>query len=252
MHGAPTWFKRPSKTLRLRAGPKRLPQQHASLQSTPASSHWNPAVSDSPARPKPVVLLILDGWGHREEPEDNALAQATLPNWQQLLATAPHTLIHTEGRHVGLPDGQMGNSEVGHMNLGAGRIVYQDLTRIDAAIEDGSFNDNAELLAACEDAKAGDHALHVFGLLSAGGVHSHESHIFAMLELARRQGVARIACMLFSMVVTRRRNRHVPVWRNCCLPVPPFPALSSPRYPGATSRWIATTAGIGLKKPIGP
>ena len=154
-------------------------------------------MSDSPARPKPVVLLILDGWGHREEPEDNALAQATLPNWQHLLATAPHTLIHTEGRHVGLPDGQMGNSEVGHMNLGAGRIVYQDLTRIDAAIEDGSFNDNAELLAACEDAKAGDHALHVFGLLSAGGVHSHESHIFAMLELAKRRGVARVAVHAF-------------------------------------------------------
>ena len=95
----------------------------------------------SPARPKPVVLLILDGWGHREETADNAVAQATLPNWQRLLATAPHTLIHTEGRHVGLPDGQMGNSEVGHMNLGAGRIVYQDLTRIDAAIEDGSFFD---------------------------------------------------------------------------------------------------------------
>ena len=154
-------------------------------------------MSDSPARPKPVVLLILDGWGHREEPEDNALAQATLPNWQHLLATAPHTLIHTEGRHVGLPDGQMGNSEVGHMNLGAGRIVYQDLTRIDAAIEDGSFYDNAELVAACEDAKAAGQTLHVFGLLSPGGVHSHEAHIFAMLELAKRRGVARVAVHAF-------------------------------------------------------
>ncbi|MBV7550699.1 2,3-bisphosphoglycerate-independent phosphoglycerate mutase, partial [Pseudomonas sp. PDM26] len=125
-------------------------------------------------RPKPVVLLILDGWGHREDPADNALAQATLPNWHRLLANAPHTLIHTEGRHVGLPDGQMGNSEVGHMNLGAGRIVYQDLTRIDAAIEDGSFFANAELVAACEAAKADGKTLHVFGLLSPGGVHSHE------------------------------------------------------------------------------
>src|SRR6478672_5915505 len=87
------------------------------------------------ARPKPIVLLILDGWGYREDPADNALAQADIPNWRRLWAGAPHTLIHTEGRHVGLPDGQMGNSEVGHMNLGAGRIVYQDLTRIDAAIE---------------------------------------------------------------------------------------------------------------------
>ena len=148
-------------------------------------------------RPKPVVLLILDGWGYREETADNAVAQATLPNWRRLLATVPHTVIHTEGRHVGLPDGQMGNSEVGHMNLGAGRIVYQDLTRIDAAIEDGSFYANAELVAACEDARTGGHTLHVFGLLSPGGVHSHERHIFAMLELARRRGVARVAVHAF-------------------------------------------------------
>nr|WP_298122624.1 2,3-bisphosphoglycerate-independent phosphoglycerate mutase [uncultured Pseudoxanthomonas sp.] len=148
-------------------------------------------------RPKPVVLLILDGWGHREDPADNALAQATLPNWHRLLASAPHTLIHTEGRHVGLPDGQMGNSEVGHMNLGAGRIVYQDLTRIDAAIEDGSFFANAELVAACEAAKVAGKTLHVFGLLSPGGVHSHELHIFAMLDLAKRQGVPRVAVHAF-------------------------------------------------------
>ena len=148
-------------------------------------------------RPKPVVLLILDGWGYREETADNAVAQATLPHWQRLLATAPHTLIHTEGRHVGLPDGQMGNSEVGHMNLGAGRIVYQDLTRIDAAIEDGSFFENAELVGACAAASAGQHTLHVFGLLSPGGVHSHETHIFAMLDLAKHQGVARVAVHAF-------------------------------------------------------
>ena len=98
---------------------------------------------------------------------------------------------------MGLPDGQMGNSEVGHMNLGAGRIVYQDLTRIDAAIEDGSFFDNVELVGACEDAKRGGHTLHVFGLLSPGGVHSHENQIFALLELARRRGVARVAVHAF-------------------------------------------------------
>ena len=151
----------------------------------------------APSRPKPVVLLILDGWGHRDDPADNALAQATLPNWHALLASEPHTLIHTEGRHVGLPDGQMGNSEVGHMNLGAGRIVYQDLTRVDAAIEDGSFYANEELRAACAAAKANGAALHVMGLLSPGGVHSHEQHIFAMLELARREGVARVAVHAF-------------------------------------------------------
>ncbi len=151
----------------------------------------------APPRPKPVVLLILDGWGHREEVEDNALALAEIPNWRRLVATCPHTLVHTEGRHVGLPDGQMGNSEVGHMNLGAGRIVYQDLTRVDAAIEDGSFFANAELLAACEAAKANGGTLHIMGLLSPGGVHSHEHHIFAMLELAHRAGVPRVAVHAF-------------------------------------------------------
>jgi 2,3-bisphosphoglycerate-independent phosphoglycerate mutase len=148
-------------------------------------------------RPKPVVLLILDGWGHREDPADNALALADIPNWRRLWAACPHTLIHTEGRHVGLPDGQMGNSEVGHMNLGAGRIVYQDLTRVDAAIEDGSFFANTELRAACTAAKASGGTLHVMGLLSPGGVHSHEQHLFAMLDLAAREGVPRVAMHAF-------------------------------------------------------
>ncbi|KIQ97331.1 2,3-bisphosphoglycerate-independent phosphoglycerate mutase [Lysobacter sp. A03] len=143
------------------------------------------------------MLLILDGWGHREEREDNALAQARLPNWHALLADSPHTLIHTEGRHVGLPDGQMGNSEVGHMNLGAGRVVYQDLTRIDAALEDGSFFRNAELLSACTAARDNDSTLHLLGLLSPGGVHSHENHLFAMIDLARREGVGRVAVHAF-------------------------------------------------------
>ena len=146
---------------------------------------------------RPVVLLILDGWGHREEHEDNALAQARLPNWDALVASSPHTLIHTEGRHVGLPDGQMGNSEVGHMNLGAGRIVYQDLTRIDAAIDDGSFNANAELLAACRAAREHGHTLHLMALLSPGGVHSHERHLHAMIELAKREDVPRVAVHAF-------------------------------------------------------
>jgi 2,3-bisphosphoglycerate-independent phosphoglycerate mutase len=149
------------------------------------------------SRPKPVLLLILDGWGHREDSRDNAIAQARLPNWRRLLADCPHTLVHTEGRFVGLPDGQMGNSEVGHMNIGAGRIVYQDLTRIDAAIEDGSFYANPELLAACAAAIAGGGTLHLLGLLSPGGVHSHEAHLFAMLELARRQAVPKVAVHAF-------------------------------------------------------
>ncbi|HVV97864.1 MAG TPA: 2,3-bisphosphoglycerate-independent phosphoglycerate mutase, partial [Rhodanobacteraceae bacterium] len=149
------------------------------------------------ARPKPVLLLILDGWGHRENESHNAIARANVPNWRHLLATCPHTLVETHGEHVGLPDGQMGNSEVGHMNIGSGRIVYQDLTRIDAAIRDGSFFDNAALAGACDAAKARGGTLHVLGLVSPGGVHSHENHILAMLDLAARRGVARIAVHAF-------------------------------------------------------
>jgi 2,3-bisphosphoglycerate-independent phosphoglycerate mutase len=146
---------------------------------------------------KPVVLLILDGWGYRAETADNAIALANLPNWHKMLAECPNTLIHTEGRFVGLPDGQMGNSEVGHMNIGAGRIVYQDLTRIDAAIEDGSFNRNEAFLAAIQAVKANGKTLHVMGLLSPGGVHSHEQHIFAFLHLAKQQGVQQVIVHAF-------------------------------------------------------
>jgi 2,3-bisphosphoglycerate-independent phosphoglycerate mutase len=145
--------------------------------------------------PKPVLLLILDGWGHREARENNAIAQAEAPNWRRFLATYPHTLVETHGRFVGLPDDQMGNSEVGHMNIGAGRVVYQDLTRIDAAIEDGSFGKNPALLGACSVAK--NSTLHIFGLLSPGGVHSQEAHILTMLDLAAAQGVKRIAVHAF-------------------------------------------------------
>ncbi|QDW66591.1 2,3-bisphosphoglycerate-independent phosphoglycerate mutase [Luteimonas granuli] len=149
-------------------------------------------------RPKPVVLLILDGWGHRDDPRDNALALAAIPNWRRLVAEHPSVLVHTEGVHVGLPEGQMGNSEVGHMNIGAGRVVYQDLTRIDAAIADGGFFANDALRAACAAANASGGTLHLMGLLSPGGVHSHEAHLFAMLELARREGVARVAVHAFT------------------------------------------------------
>ncbi len=146
---------------------------------------------------KPLVLLILDGWGYRAERADNAIALAKLPNWHALLDDYPCALIHTEGKFVGLPDGQMGNSEVGHMNIGAGRIVYQDLTRIDAAIEDGSFNENAAFLEAIDAVKANGKCLHVMGLLSPGGVHSHEQHIFALLRLAKQQGVSQVQVHAF-------------------------------------------------------
>ena len=162
------------------------------------------------SRPKPVLLLILDGWGYREDNKDNALALADLPNWRRLLAQCPHALVETHGLHVGLPDGQMGNSEVGHMNIGAGRIVYQDLTRIDAAIADRSFFDNAALLGACAAARRANGTLHVFGLLSPGGVHSHEDQILALLDLAASHGVAR---MILSPLAASRIARGPKIGR---------------------------------------
>jgi 2,3-bisphosphoglycerate-independent phosphoglycerate mutase len=142
--------------------------------------------------PGPTALLILDGWGHRAEREHNAIAMAATPVWSRLLAQCPHTLIHTSGMKVGLPDGQMGNSEVGHMNLGAGRIVYQSLTRINKAIADGEFFRNPVLNAAVDTALENDSQLHVIGLLSDGGIHSHEDQIRALIDLAARRGCNRI------------------------------------------------------------
>jgi 2,3-bisphosphoglycerate-independent phosphoglycerate mutase len=147
-------------------------------------------------RPKPILLLILDGWGHAEPAADNAISQAQCPNWRRISAAWPSTLIRTDGLAVGLPEGQMGNSEVGHMNLGAGRIVYQDLTRVDAAIADGSFATNPVLTAAARAVATSGRTLHLMGLLSPGGVHSHEEQIFAMVKLAAGLG-ARVAVHAF-------------------------------------------------------
>ena len=136
----------------------------------------------------PVVLIILDGFGYREAPEDNAIYHANTPTWDTLWKNQPHTLISGSGLDVGLPDGQMGNSEVGHMSLGAGRIIYQNITRIDKEIEDGSFFDNAVYKENIDKAVAADKAVHILGLLSPGGVHSHENHLFAMMEMAAKRG----------------------------------------------------------------
>ncbi|MCX7194584.1 MAG: 2,3-bisphosphoglycerate-independent phosphoglycerate mutase, partial [Proteobacteria bacterium] len=140
----------------------------------------------------PVLLLILDGFGYSEETDHNAVAHAHKPNWDRLWRDYPHTLIRTSELSVGLPKGQMGNSEVGHLNIGAGRVVYQELTRVDAAIQDGSFFSKPAFMQAIEHAKQHNTALHIMGLLSPGGVHSHEDHIHAMLEMAARAGLRKI------------------------------------------------------------
>jgi 2,3-bisphosphoglycerate-independent phosphoglycerate mutase len=145
----------------------------------------------------PVLLIILDGFGCRSERAHNAIAQANKPNWEKLWRSYPHTLIHASESAVGLPSGQMGNSEVGHINIGAGRVVYQEYTRIDHAIETGSFFSNHTLKQACVTARDQGKTLHILGLLSDGGVHSHERHIHAMLEMAKREGVRRVSIHAF-------------------------------------------------------
>ncbi|MDO5590936.1 MAG: 2,3-bisphosphoglycerate-independent phosphoglycerate mutase [Lachnospiraceae bacterium] len=141
---------------------------------------------------KPTVLMILDGYGLNENTNGNAVAEASTPVMDKLMAECPFVKGNASGMAVGLPEGQMGNSEVGHLNMGAGRIVYQDLTKITKAIQDGDFFENKALLAACENVKKNDSALHLFGLVSDGGVHSHNSHIYGLLELAKRQGIEKV------------------------------------------------------------
>ncbi|WP_422403796.1 2,3-bisphosphoglycerate-independent phosphoglycerate mutase [Pseudomonas sp. GZD-209] len=142
--------------------------------------------------PKPLVLIILDGFGHSESPEYNAIFAANTPVYDRLRATQPHGLISGSGMDVGLPDGQMGNSEVGHMNLGAGRVVYQDFTRVTKAIRDGEFFANPVLTGAVDKAVSAGKAVHILGLLSDGGVHSHQDHLVAMAELAAQRGAEKI------------------------------------------------------------
>ncbi|MGV3707311.1 MAG: 2,3-bisphosphoglycerate-independent phosphoglycerate mutase [Gemmatimonas sp.] len=141
---------------------------------------------------RPVALIILDGWGYREDTTANAIALARTPVWDNLWAMSPRTLLTASGRAVGLPDGQMGNSEVGHLNLGAGRVVMQDLVRITAGIEDGSFFRNEALVAACHAARDNGTTLHLVGLLGDGGVHAFDQHLFALLDLAQREGVQNV------------------------------------------------------------
>jgi len=146
---------------------------------------------------KPLVLMILDGWGFRAEEDNNAIALADTPCWDRLWSHDRHTLIETSGQSVGLPDGQMGNSEVGHMNIGAGRIVYQDFTRIGKAIEDGSFYRNPALCNAIDAAQSNGGCVHIMGLLSPGGVHSHDDQFIETVRLAATRGASSIAVHAF-------------------------------------------------------
>ncbi|MBM4194682.1 MAG: 2,3-bisphosphoglycerate-independent phosphoglycerate mutase [Gemmatimonadetes bacterium] len=142
---------------------------------------------------RPVVLIVLDGWGYRPEREGNAIRLATVPHWDRLWERAPRTLLDASGLAVGLPEGQIGNSEVGHLNLGAGRVVFQDLPRISEAIRSGAFFKNDTFLAACAHVKRTGGTLHLMGLVGEGGVHAHQSHALALVDLAEREGIRRVA-----------------------------------------------------------
>ncbi|MCI0347778.1 MAG: 2,3-bisphosphoglycerate-independent phosphoglycerate mutase, partial [Chloroflexi bacterium] len=143
----------------------------------------------SEPRPRPIVLVVLDGFGVGRDPDGDAIQAARMPAWRGLLQRWPHARLGASGTDVGLPAGQMGNSEVGHLNLGAGRPVLQDLPRIDAAIADGSFATRPALVRACEVARAGSGRLHTIGLAGPGGVHAHDRHLLALVDLAREQAV---------------------------------------------------------------
>jgi 2,3-bisphosphoglycerate-independent phosphoglycerate mutase len=143
-------------------------------------------------RPRPLILIILDGWGYRAETKANAIALARKPTYDRLLREYPNTLIHTSGPFVGLPEGQMGNSEVGHLNMGAGRIVHMDITRIDLMIQNGEFFSHPVLLDAMKHARIGERRLHLFGLVSDGGVHSQQAHLYALLKMAKQNGLDRV------------------------------------------------------------
>ena len=144
-------------------------------------------------RPKPLVLTILDGWGFRAATEGNAIAQARKPTYDALLRDFPNTLIHTSGKAVGLPEGQMGNSEVGHLNIGAGRVVHMDVTRLDLMIKEGSFFNNPELVTAMQHPR-----VHILGLVSSGGVHSSTGHLYALLRMAKQQKVGQVFIHAFT------------------------------------------------------
>ena len=141
---------------------------------------------------KPTVLMILDGYGLSDKTEGNAVKQAKTPVMDKLIAKYPFVQGEASGMAVGLPDGQMGNSEVGHTNMGAGRIVYQMLVKISKSIQDGDFFENKALVAAMENCKKNDSALHLMGLLSPGGVHSHMEHLYGLLEMAKKNGLEKV------------------------------------------------------------
>ena len=200
---------------------------------------------------KPLVLTILDGWGFSPASEGNAIAAARKPTYDLLLREYPNTLVHTSGPSVGLPEGQMGNSEVGHLNIGAGRIIHMDVTRIDRMIASGEFFNNPVLLDSMQHAKA--HRLHLMGLCSDGGVHSLLTHLYALLKMAKQaERGASVSCTALWTAATRR-PKAAPATSNNCRKRCGRSALAKSRpFRAATTPWIATNAGIASSARSAP
>jgi len=196
---------------------------------------------------KPLVLMILDGWGYQEKRQHNAIAAATTPHWDEWWQNRPHLLLEASGEAVGLPAGQMGNSEVGHMHLGAGRVIHQDFTRINEAIASGEFANNPVLIDLIDEMKTAGKTIHVMGLLSSGGVHSHENHLFAFLALCAARQFTQVCIHAFldgrdtppqsalhSIEALNRQLARFPVGRLCSITFNTRPEDTA----DAAARWL--------------
>lgn len=199
---------------------------------------------------KTYVLMVLDGYGLNPNPAHNAVAEANTPVMDMLEKKYPFVQGAASGLAVGLPDGQMGNSEVGHTNIGAGRVVYQELTRITKSIEDGDFFENEELLKAVQNAKEHDSAIHFMGLLSPGGVHSHQDHLYGLLELAKRQGLKKVYVHCFMDGRDTAPESGKGFIEELEAKMRRSVSVRSLRFPAVTMQWTAITAGSASSRPM--
>jgi len=197
----------------------------------------------------PTTLIIMDGFGVWDERAGNAIAAARTPNLDKIFAENPGCRLSASGLDVGLPEGQMGNSEVGHTNIGAGRVVFQDLPRISRAIEDGSFFENEAYIEAMDDCKERDGALHLMGLLSDGGVHSHITHLFALLEMAKKAGCMSTASWTAGTCPPLPARA---MWKSWWKSAKRWAWARWPPSWAATTPWTGTSAGTGCSGPTTP
>lgn len=201
-------------------------------------------------RKKPVMLMILDGWGIAPPSSTNAVTRARTPHLDYYFNRYPHSQLRCSGEAVGLPEGQMGNSEVGHLSIGSGRIIYQSLTRISRAVKDGSLEKNPVLVKAMEEARDGGKKLHLLGLLSDGGVHSHIDHLLGLLAMAQKMGVEKSASMPSWMDGIPLLKVLLPSWNRWKKPARNWVWGRLPPFPAGIMLWTGTKGGNGSGKSM--